>query len=92
MFTYTVLGDFEADATGFANAQGPGAGLNQDGHFGGSGAAHGGRGGHSLRGYYSAKGYDSLYRPTDWGSGGGNGNDGRGGRGGGRRAAVLSCF
>ena len=88
--TFTVSGDFEADATGFANGQGPGAGLEQDGHLGGSGGAHGGRGGHSLYGYYSATGYDSIYRPSAMGSGGGNGNDGRGGRGGGRVASLLS--
>lgn len=81
----SIAGDLEADATGYPDNQGPGAGLRQDGHMGGTGGGHGGRGGHSQYGYYSALGYDSVYAPSQMGSGGGQGLNSvdRGGRGGG---------
>ena len=50
---------------------------------GGSGGAHGGRGGRSRSGYYSAITYDNAYVPLHYGYAGGAGSDGAGGRGGG---------
>ncbi|KAK3576662.1 hypothetical protein CHS0354_004947 [Potamilus streckersoni] len=54
-------------------------------HQGGSGGGHGGRGGRSKGGYFSAYTYDSIYFPSQMGSGGGTGtsNSNFGGRGGG---------
>ena len=84
-YTVTLIaGDFHADYTGYAWADGPGKGLDRTTHRGGSGGGHGGRGGNSNGGYYSGYSYDSLYTPKQMGSGGGMGNEERGGRGGGK--------
>ena len=83
------LGEFHADFTGHAGDIGPGAGLAQSHHAGASGGGHGGRGGRSYRGYYSAVSYDSIYIPSEMGSGGGTGSNGEGGRGGGKLSLFL---
>ncbi|XP_076091252.1 uncharacterized protein LOC143063127 [Mytilus galloprovincialis] len=82
--TIDLSGDFHADFTGHAGDIGPGAGLAQSNHAGASGGGHGGRGGRSYRGYFSAVAYDSIYIPSEMGSGGGTGSNGEGGRGGGK--------
>jgi hypothetical protein len=69
-FTIEPGGMIEADARGFAPAQGPGAGAPNANNIVGSGAGHGGRGGDgsSLPGGIT---YGSIFEPIDMGSGGG---------------------
>ncbi|XP_060557569.1 uncharacterized protein LOC132717977, partial [Ruditapes philippinarum] len=82
--TIDLSGDFHADYTGFPGNEGHGKGRNANTHEGGgTGAGHGGRGGRCKNGYFSAYSYDSMYFPTQMGSGGGNSPSGNGGRGGG---------
>ena len=79
-FTVDLAGIFHVDFSGHAAGEGPGAGLTkQSYHLGGGGGGHGGRGGNSRYGYISAQAYDSIYTPTQFGSGGGNSGGGRGG-------------
>ena len=80
---FCFIGDFHADFTGHSGDKGQGAGLSQSHHAGASGGGHGGRGGRSYTGYYSALAYDSIYMPSEMGSGGGTGSH-EGGRGGGK--------
>ena len=72
-------GVLNADFMGHVNEAGVGKG-NSSGVYG-YGAAHGGHGG-APEPDVGGTPYDSVYRPTERGSGGGNGN-GEGGRGGG---------
>ena len=72
-------GILNADFMGHVNEEGPGKG-NTSGVYG-YGAAHGGHGG-APEPNVGGIPYDSVYAPTERGSGGGNG-DGVGGRGGG---------
>ncbi|WAR26294.1 hypothetical protein MAR_011998 [Mya arenaria] len=82
--TIDLSGEFHADFTGYPGGEGPGAGRNiHVNESGGSGGGHGGRGGRGKSGYYSAFAYDSIYNPSEIGSGGGNPPQGGGGRGGG---------
>ena len=73
------LGVLNIDFMGHDKEKGFGAGTS-DGQIG-YGAAHGGHGG-APEGSVGGTPYDSVYKPTERGSGGGNGN-GLGGRGGG---------
>ncbi|CAH1775844.1 unnamed protein product, partial [Owenia fusiformis] len=83
--TVDLSGEVHADFTGFASSDGDGQGIDQiNGRtLGGSGGAHGGRGGRPASGYYSAMSYGSIYLPNTKGSGGGAPVHGLAGRGGG---------
>ena len=72
-------GVISADFMGHPNEEGVGKGNSSGDH--GYGASHGGHGG-APEPYVGGTPYDSVYKPTERGSGGGNGN-GEGGRGGG---------
>ena len=72
-------GVLNADYMGHVNEEGPGKGSSSGSY--GYGAAHGGHGG-APEPEVGGTPYDSVYKPTERGSGGGNG-DGEGGRGGG---------
>ncbi|XP_070535283.1 uncharacterized protein [Ptychodera flava] len=74
--TIDVAGDVHADWSGHSASDGPGSGLDKPtpGSYsaGASGGAHGGRGGRWDNGLYSSVAYDSMYTPSQPGSGGGN--------------------
>ncbi|MGA3266010.1 MAG: hypothetical protein ABSE16_04220 [Verrucomicrobiota bacterium] len=97
-------GSIDASGIGYAAASiqylpgsGPGGGSSSGGtYYGGSGASHGGIGGLSLGGisssntYQGGVCYDSLYAPTNEGSGGGASYAGSGGNGGGAVEITAS--
>ncbi|XP_070535280.1 uncharacterized protein [Ptychodera flava] len=70
--TIDVAGDVHADWSGHSASDGPGSGLDKPSYStGASGGAHGGRGGRWDNGLYSSVAYDSMYTPSQPGSGGG---------------------
>lgn len=80
-----------ADYRGYGSQQGPGTGLRQTSfNTGAGGGGHGGRGGRGSAGLQASYSYDSIYEPTQYGSGGGNGLNNVGGRGGGRIVFKIS--
>ena len=80
-----------ADYRGYGAQQGPGAGHRQTSfNTGAGGGSHGGRGGRGSAGLRASYSYDSMYEPTQYGSGGGNGLHVVGGRGGGRVVFKIS--
>ena len=57
-----------------------------------SGGGHGGRGGRSYLGYSSGLAYDSIYKPSQMGSGGGAESNVASGRGGGMVVFLYAVF
>ena len=74
------------DGTGYPGAMGSGKGITLNSI--GTGAGHGGEGGGKPE-LKVGQAYDSVYAPTQWGSGGGHGS-GNGGAGGGHLYWVIS--
>ena len=87
----SCLADVSADARGFGPQEGPAAGTRWTSYnTGAAGGGHGGRGGRGSAGLQASYSFDSLYEPSQYGSGGGNGLGRRGGHGGGR--IVFKVF
>ena len=86
-----ITGDVSADYRGYGPQEGPGAGIRYTSfNTGAIGGGHGGRGGRGSAGLRASFSYDSIYEPTQYGSGGGNGLNHVGGRGGGRIVFEIS--
>jgi hypothetical protein len=68
-----IAGDLDVDYLGYAQTNGPGAGVAIDSE--GSGGGYGGAGGASDSGAPGGTTYGSPVEPMDFGSGGGNGAD-----------------
>ena len=80
-----------ADYRGYGSQSGPGAGKRQTSfNTGAGGGGHGGRGGRGSAAFQASYSYDSMYEPTEYGSGGGDGLHVVGGRGGGRIVFEIS--